>query len=138
MASTANTEDTGYKKATFTNTIVSKSSSVWKTYNNMSHIIQDLSSITDESLLSGFYNNVSHPVVQLGFVIIALRSSIGWLAGTVATYSPSSSSEHMKKNITKYGARADATRYNASFKILFLPAVGLQVANYFLQNVQLC
>ena len=53
--------------------------------------------------------NVSHPLVQLGFVIQFLRSSIGWLAITVATYWPSRSSELMNKNVTQYGARSDET-----------------------------
>ena len=52
--------------------------------------------------------NVSHPLVQPGFVKRFLRSFIGWLSRTVATYCPSRSSELMKKNITKYSPRADS------------------------------
>ena len=36
--------------------------------------------------------------------------SDGWLAGTVASYCPSRSSELMKENLTQYGARSDAQR----------------------------
>ena len=69
------------------------------------HLLKRRDNNVDRKLLY----SVAHPIVRLGFVMF-LRYSTGWLAGTIATYCPSRSSELMKKNITHPSTRSDAQR----------------------------